>query len=129
MAVPASADIHDGIVNIQWSGIFDRDDVTASLKSVEQLLSDKGPVSILIRNQVRVFHFNAGDAKEVASQLGALQKKGLLRTCMVVNKPVHYGIGRMINAFCEMAGVGFGIFWDEDAALLWLRTGKTNNES
>lgn len=129
MAVPASANIHDGIVNISWSGVFDRDDVTASLKSVEKLLTEQGPVSILIRNQVRVFHFNATDAKQVASQLESLKKRGLRRTCMVVNKPVHYGIGRMINAFCEMAGVQFGIFWDEDAALLWLRTGKGNGDS
>ena len=126
--MPASANVQNGIVDIMWSGTFERGDVTKSLQAVEKLLIDQGPVSILIRNQVRVFHFDAGDARQVASQLAELQEKGVLRTCMLVNKPVHYGIGRMINAFCEMSEVQFGIFWDEESALLWLRTGGDGSE-
>jgi hypothetical protein len=125
VAVPASTNLKDGIVDILWSGVFESGDVTKSLSSVEKLLTTKNAVSILIRNQVRVFHFNATDAKEVANQLGVLQQKGVERTCMLVDKPVHYGIGRMIHAFCEMSGVRFGIFWDEQSALMWLRDGKT----
>jgi len=128
IAVPASANVQDGIVDIMWSGTFERGDVTKSLQSVEKFLNAQGPVSILIRNQVRVFHFDAADARQVASQLAVLQSKGVVRTCMLVNKPVHYGIGRMINAFCEMSGVSFGIFWDEESAFLWLRTGISGEE-
>ena len=124
--MPASANVRDGIVDIVWSGVFEHGDVTKSLQSIEKFLNSGNSMSILIRNQVRVFHFNASDARQVASQLGELQKRGAVRTCMLVNKPVHYGIGRMINAFCEMSGVSFGIFWDEETALRWLHTGDND---
>lgn len=128
IAVPASANVQDGIVDIMWSGVFERGDVRNSLASVEKFLTSDKPVVILIRNQVRIFHFNASDAREVAYQLEELQQKGVARTCMLVDKPVHYGIGRMIHAFCEMAGVHFGIFWDEESALMWLRTGNPKEQ-
>ncbi len=121
--MPASAHVQNGIVEIVWSGTFDRAGVTESLVTVEKLLESQAPISILIRNEVQVFNFNSTDARQVAFQLEALKKKGVVRTCMLVNKPVHYGIGRMINAFCEMSGVPFGIFWDEESAILWLHTG------
>ena len=128
LSVPASAHVQNGIVDIVWSGTFDRGGVSESLGSVEKLLDTQKPISLLIRNQVQVFNFNATDARQVAIRLDTLQKKGLVRTCMVVNKPVHYGIGRMINAFCEMSGVSFGIFWDEESAILWLQTGKMEEQ-
>ena len=123
VAVPASAEIQDGIVDILWTGVFERGDVKKSLENVGKFLASEKRISILIRNQVRVLHFDAGDAREVATQLAILQQKGVERTCMLVDKPVHYGIGRMIHAFCEMAGVEFGIFWDEESAFMWLRNG------
>ena len=129
LSVPASAHVQNGIVDLEWSGTFDQSGVTESLGSVEKLLESQKTISILIRNEVQVFHFNATDARQVAFQLEALQKKGVVRTCMLVNKPVHYGIGRMINAFCEMSGVPFGIFWDEESALIWLRTGKMDEQN
>ena len=124
--MPKSTRVRDGIVHIVWSGTFDRVGVTESLQSVEKVLKTQKPISILIKNDVEVFHFNATDARQVAFRLEALQRGGVLRTCMIVNKPVHYGIGRMINAFCEMSGVPFEIFWDEESALLWLHNGNTN---
>ena len=126
--MPASAHVQNGVVDLVWSGTFDRNGVAESLGSVEKLLESQNTLSILIRNEVKVFHFNAPDARQVAFQLEALQKKGVVRTCMLVNKPVHYGIGRMINAFCEMSGVPFGIFWDEESALIWLQTGQMDEQ-
>lgn len=126
LSVPESARARNGILDIVWSGTFDRVGVTESLEAVEKVLETQNPISILIRNEVEVFHFNATDARQVAFRLEALQRAGVVRTCMLVNKPVHYGIGRMINAFCEMSGVPFGIFWDEESALLWLQTGRTD---
>ena len=126
--MPASAHVQNEVVDLLWSGTFDRNGVAESLGSVEKLLESQKTLSILIRNEVKVFHFNATDARQVAFQLEALQKKGVVRTCMLVNKPVHYGIGRMINAFCEMSGVPFGIFWDEESALIWLQTGQMDEQ-
>jgi hypothetical protein len=39
---------------------------------------------------------------------------------VVVDKDVHYGIGRMVEVYCESCGINLRIFRDLDEAKAWL---------
>ena len=118
--MPASVVIKDDLIEILWSGVFEVGDVYDSLNTVKNNLNSGDSVSILIKDQIEVFHFDASEARLIAQLLETMQKRGVKKTCIVVNKPVHYGIGRMISAYCEMASVHFDTFWQESDALAWL---------
>ena len=120
--MPASVEIKGEIIVITWTGVFRLGDVSESLSAVSDILDKKKYVSILIRDNVQIFHFDAKEARQVAYLLESLQRKGLERTGFVVSKRVHYGIGRMINAYCDMSQVIFEVFWDEESALAWMKT-------
>jgi hypothetical protein len=120
--MPATVELKGDIVEVLWSGAFHLGDVSESLSDVSDILDSKKSVSILIKESVSVFHFDAQEARQVAYLLEELKKKGAKKTGFVVSKQVHYGIGRMISAFCDMSMVEFEIFWDEESALQWLRS-------
>lgn len=121
--MPASVEIKNDIIRITWTGTFRLGDVSDSLSSVSDILDRQKSVSILIIDHVKVFHFDANEARQVAYLLESLRNKGVAKTGFVVSKRVHYGIGRMINAYCDMSQVVFEVFWDEEAAVDWL-TGR-----
>ena len=123
--MPASVEIKGEIIVITWSGTFRIGDVSDSLSAVSDYLDSSKSTSILIKDNVQVFHFDAKEARQVAYLLESLQRKGVKKTGFVVSKRVHYGIGRMINAYCEMSHVVFEVFWDEATAILWMEGGGT----
>ena len=120
--MPASAEIKGNIVELLWTGVFHPGDVTKSLNEAVAMVSGRENACILIKDQVKVLHFGAAEAWQVANALKSMQQDGIRRIGMVAGKPVHFGIGRMINAHCEMVQVVFEVFWDEKNALNWLRS-------
>lgn len=118
--MPVSVEIKDGIVEVLWSGTFRLSDVAESLDAVSDLLESRESTCILIRDDIQIFHFEAEEARQVAYLLEILRNRGVKRTCFIAAKRVHYGIGRMITAYCEMAHVEFDVFLDEKSAKEWL---------
>ncbi|MBT3273389.1 MAG: hypothetical protein HN368_09555 [Spirochaetales bacterium] len=120
--MPTSVEIRDNIVEILWSGTFAAGEVSESLIAIKDNLAEGQNISILIKDQVQVFHFDSAEARLIAALLKEMKARGVKKTCMVVNKPVHYGIGRMISAYCDLVSVIFEIFWEEDKARAWLQS-------
>ena len=120
VSMPVSVKIKDDIAEVVWSGTFRLSDVSESLDAVSDILDSRESIRILIRDDIQVFHFEAEEARQVAYLLEILKSKGVKRTCFIASKRVHYGIGRMITAYCEMAQVEFDVFLDEKSAMEWL---------
>jgi hypothetical protein len=121
--MPSSVSIKDDIVEVMWSGTFNSGDATESLHSIGEVLNRNNSPYILILEKVDIFHFDVNEARQIAYLLESYKHRGAVRTGFVASKKVHYGIGRMIGAFCDSSQVHFEVFWDEVSALKWLKDG------
>ncbi len=112
--------IEDNIAVVTNSGSFSNRDVEKTLLKLTKDQDYSADIRILFIDRGSEYNPPQQGPEEAARILSLLVPNISDRIAIVVKKDVHFGIARMIQAFCESYGVTFEVFREEQAARNWL---------
>jgi hypothetical protein len=115
-----SYEIEKDITVVTNSGSFSNRDVEKTLLALTNDKDFRSGMRILFIDRGSDYNPPKHGPREAAFILSLLFPKISNRIAIVVKKGVHFGIARMIQAYCESYGVTFEVFREEQAARIWL---------
>lgn len=107
--MPVSYTLIDDLVFMSAEGSLTPEDMRAALEAV---ISDPGfrkGSRILLHDIGSDYSLTQDETKDAAAHLDSLREHLGARIDVVVRKDAHYGIGKMIQVFCEREGIAFNV--------------------
>ncbi len=101
-------------------GSFSVDHVHAALSKVRSEFDGSKPLQILIVDHGSEFEPSGEEVQELARGWGAIFRDVPVRIALLVEKDLHYGLGRMTSAYAEQHDLPFDVFRHSLDALQWL---------
>jgi hypothetical protein len=120
-ALPYHIAVEDGILTMTWESLPTPASIQNALLDVLGHPSYRRGDPVIVVDPGTEFSPTLEDIRRIAKSMAA-QRDMFGRLALVVEKPVHFGIGRMLQAYCQIEGVhGLQIFRELEQARAWVR--------
>jgi hypothetical protein len=121
--MPISYEIDGAFAIVTCTGDFAVEDIHNIVEWVktEPALPEK--VKLLIIDNSTNFDPSKIQLEEVAAIYSTIKDRISSRWALVVEKKLHFGLGRMYSVFAERFGLDARVFMDVDEARTWLDQG------
>lgn len=101
-------------------GSFSVGDVHAAFSKIRSEFDGETPLQILIVDHGSDFEPSREEIQELTRGLGAIFRGVPVRIALLVDKEIHYGLGRMASVYAEQHDLPFDVFRHSLDALQWL---------
>jgi hypothetical protein len=108
-------------------GAFGVGDVHTAFSNIRSEFDSSRPLQILIVDHGSEFEPSREEVQELARGWGAIFHGVPVRIALLVDKDIHYGLGRMASVYAEQHDVPFDVFRHSLDALHWLSQGPSAN--
>lgn len=119
-----SYEIDEGRALMTFWGDLDNSQIRQALEEVMRDPSSQPSSQILVNDLETGYDPSVDEAQELAEMFASFGAS-ISQLAVVVHKEFHFGLGRMVEVFCESQGVSFRIFRTLDDARAWLDEDKT----
>lgn len=108
------------LVTVLAEGSIDVEDIRTTFSRIRSECEGTSRVRILIVDRGSDFDPTATEVREFVEVWSNLFRRTTVRIALLVERELHYGLGRMATVFAEENELPFGVFRDESEALGWL---------
>ena len=124
-----SYSIERELVTVIAEGSFSVADVHASFARIRSEFEGSVPIQILIVDHGSEFEPNREEVQELARGWGEIFRGVPVRIALLVEKDIHYGLGRMVSVYAEQHGFPFDVFRHSLDAMQWLASDKSTGRA
>ncbi|NOZ22212.1 MAG: hypothetical protein GXP25_14125 [Planctomycetes bacterium] len=111
---------------IEWIDAFGLDNLEAALNQVTHTPGFHNGMPLLIVEPGTGLGPSPKSLESSAAVFGDFASHFGNKIAMTVSRDVHFGLGRMLEAYCELHGIAFRPFRDAQTARQWLLGGVLN---
>ncbi len=115
------------LITVIAEGSFSVGDVHATFAKIRSEFSGSAPLQILIVDHGSEFEPSREEVQELTKRWGAIFRDVPVRIALLVDKDIHYGLGRMASVYAEQHDLPFDVFRHSLDALQWLSKGASAN--
>ncbi len=115
------------LITVIAEGSFSVGDVHATFAKIRSEFSGSVPLQILIVDHGSEFEPNREEVQELARGWGETFRNVRVRIALLVDKDIHYGLGRMASVYAEQHDLPFDVFRHSLDALQWLSRDASAN--
>jgi len=108
------------LITVIAEGSFGVGDVHAAFARIRSEFSSSVPLQILIVDQASEFEPNREEVQELARGWGEIFRDVPVRIALLVERDIHYGLGRMASVYAEQHDLPFDVFRHSLDAMQWL---------
>ncbi len=112
------------LVTVIAEGSFSVADVHASFARIRSEFEGSAPLQILIVDHGSEFQPNREEVQELTRGWGEIFRDVPVRIALLVEKDIHYGLGRMASVYAEQHSLPFDVFRHSLDAMQWLASEK-----
>jgi hypothetical protein len=112
--------IEKDLTTVVAKGSFSVGDVHAAFSKIRSEFDGSTPLQILIIDQGSEFEPSREEVQELVGGWGAIFSDVPVRIALLVDKDIHYGLGRMASVYAEQHELPFDVFRHSLDALQWL---------
>ncbi len=112
------------LVTVIAEGSFSVGDVHAAFAEIRSEFERSLPLQILIVDQGSEFEPNREQVQELARGWGEIFRDVPVRIALLVERDIHYGLGRMVSVYAEQHHLPFDVFRHSLDAMQWLAKGE-----
>jgi hypothetical protein len=112
--------IENELTTVIAKGAFSVRDVHASFAKIRSEFDGAMPLKILIVDRGSEFDPSQKEVQELAKGWGDIFRDVPVRIALLVDKDLHYGLGRMASVYAEQHDVPLDVFRHSLDALQWL---------
>jgi len=112
--------LEDQLLIITTEGDFQPQDLQATFKQVFSDPDFKPGIKILVHDLDSVFVPTPQQIETGAKNIEEIIKKFSTKMAIVVSSDVNYGMGRMMEIFCEQRDMDVRVFKELENAKIWL---------
>ncbi len=119
--------IEKELTTVIAEGSFSVDHVHAAFSKIQSEFDGSAPLQILIVDHGSEFEPSREEIQELARGWGAIFRDVPVRIALLVDKDIHYGLGKMASVYAGQHGLPFDVFRHSLDALQWLAKGAHAN--
>ena len=119
--MPISYELEDQILIIKTEGDFQPEDLQNTFNKVFSDPKFQPGIKILLHDLDSVFVPTTKQIQAGAKNIEEIMKKFAAKMAIVVSSDVNYGMGRMMEIFCEEREIDLKVFKEIDMAKMWLK--------
>jgi hypothetical protein len=108
------------LVTVIAEGSFSVADVHAAFTRIRSEFEGSVPLQILIVDHGSEFEPNREEVHELTRGWGEIFRDVSVRIALLVEKDIHYGLGRMASVYAEQHDLPFDVFRHSLDAMQWL---------
>ncbi len=112
----------ESLVSIRVAGTGDFQKGIANVLAVANDARFKNGFNVLVDLCCLNYHPSLSELRAFADVLISLKHKCSGKTALVVSNFFHYGFGKVLGGFLELAGIKMQVFRDAPDALKWFKT-------
>ena len=112
--------IEKELTTVIAEGTFSVDQVHSTFSKIRSEFDGSTPVQILIVDHGSEFEPSQKEVQQLAKGWGAIFRDVPVRIALLVDKDIHYGLGRMASVYAEQHDLPFNVFRHSLDALQWL---------
>jgi hypothetical protein len=117
--------IEKEFVTVLSEGSFDVEHVLSTFSRIRSECDTASPVRILIVDRGSAFDPTPDEIQEFVGYWSALFRDAHARIALVVEKEVHFGLGRMAAVYADSHALPFRVFRSRSDADRWLLEGTS----
>jgi hypothetical protein len=115
------------LITVIAEGSFRVGDVLAAFAKIRSEFSSSVPLQILILDHGSEFEPNREEVQEMTQGWGEIFRGVPVRIALLVEKDIHYGLGRMASVYAEQHDLPFDVFRHSLDAMQWLAKEETTH--
>jgi hypothetical protein len=119
--------IEKELTTVIAEGSFSVGHVHAAFSKIRSEFDGSTPLQILIVDHGSEFEPSREEVQELARGWGAIFRDAPVRIALLVDKDIHYGLGRMVSVYAEQHDLPFDVFRHSLDALQWLSQDASAN--
>jgi len=112
--------IEKELTTVIAEGAFDVVHVHAAFSKIRSEFDGSTPIQILIVDNGSEFEPSREEVQDLARGWGAIFRDVPVRIALLVEKDIHYGLGRMVSVYAGQHDLPFDVFRHSLDALQWL---------
>jgi 3'-phosphoadenosine 5'-phosphosulfate sulfotransferase (PAPS reductase)/FAD synthetase len=112
--------IEKELTTVIAEGSFSVVHVHAAFSKIRSEFDGSTPIQILIVDHGSEFEPGLEEVQDLARGWGAIFRNVPVRIALLVDKDIHYGLGRMVSVYAEQHDLPFDVFRHSLDALQWL---------
>jgi len=120
VAMGLTYSIEKELTTVIAEGSFSVGDVHAAFSKIRPEFDGSTPLQILIVDHGSEFEPNREEVQELTRGWGAIFQDVPVRIALLVDKDIHYGLGRMASVYAAQHDLPFDVFRHSLDALQWL---------
>jgi hypothetical protein len=113
------------LITVIAEGTFSVGDVHAAFTKIRSEFGGFRPLQILIVDHGSAFEPNREEVQELARGWGEIFRDVPVRIALLVEKDIHYGLGRMASVYAAQHNLPFDVFRHSLDAMQWLSKEET----
>ena len=125
VAMGLTYSIEKELTTVIAEGSFSVVHVHAAFSKIRSEFDGSTPIQILIVDHGSEFEPSREEVQELARGWGAIFRDVPVRIALLVDKDIHYGLGRMASVYAEQHDLPFDVFRHSLDALQWLSKGAS----
>ena len=119
--------IEKELTTVIAEGSFSVVHVHAAFSKIRSEFDGSTPIQILIVDHGSEFEPSREEVQDLARGWGAIFRDVPVRIALLVDKDIHYGLGRMISVYAGQHDLPFDVFRHSLDALQWLSRDASAN--
>jgi hypothetical protein len=112
--------IEKELTTVIAEGSFNINQIHTAFSEIRSEFDGSTPIKILIVDHGSEFEPRQEEVQELVEGWGAIFRDVPVRIALLVEKDIHYGLGRMTSAYAEQHDLPFDVFRHSLDALQWL---------
>jgi len=124
-----SYSIEADLVTVIAEGSFSVDHVERVFSRIRSEIDRSAPVQILIVDHASEFEPSREDVQRLAQRWSTIFRGIPVRIALLVEKDLHYALGRMTAVYAEQHDLPFDVFRHSLPALQWLSSCQTQESA
>jgi 3'-phosphoadenosine 5'-phosphosulfate sulfotransferase (PAPS reductase)/FAD synthetase len=119
--------IEKELTTVIAEGSFSVVHVHAAFSKIRSEFDGSTPIQILIVDHGSEFEPSREEVQDLARGWGAIFRDVPVRIALLVDKDIHYGLGRMVSVYAGQHDLPFDVFRHSLDALQWLSRDASAN--
>jgi len=118
--MPIHFELEADYVRVTCEADFDTAEVRTRCEEIARLHGSKSLLRVLVQDDDANFTPTPEELKAFAAVLSVAYRDVPVRIAVVAGNDVHFGMARLLGAFCEPPAMGYEVFREREAAECWL---------
>jgi 3'-phosphoadenosine 5'-phosphosulfate sulfotransferase (PAPS reductase)/FAD synthetase len=127
VAMGLTYSIEKELTTVIAEGSFSVVHVHAAFSKIRSEFDGSTPIQILIVDHGSEFEPSREEVQDLARGWGAIFRDVPVRIALLVDKDIHYGLGRMVSVYAGQHDLPFDVFRHSLDALQWLSRDASAN--